>query len=233
MPKAKDVDKTTLKNEPEEEISEERETLKKTTEEKTSEEKIRALEEERKRLHAQLGHQRERAQKLQEELEELKLQPPTPSEEDFTKSVPEWDELTPTEQALFKKDQARGKKILALEKEIFSLKNTLGWQEQFSQIVKAFPQIVEREEDFKQFIGDELPSEKLAKAFLYEEAKEIGAKEEKERTEKSGLEKGTGGEKTPLLPKRTLEDLARLRIEDPKKYFQLIRERKIKEIPEE
>lgn len=204
-------------------------TPKNATEEKTSEE-IESLKAQIEALQAQKEHFREKAQRLGEELEELKtrtLLPP--SEKELKESYPDWDMLSPIEQKNLQDILALKKEIATLKEEIAKASTRLAWEDEFTKIVKSFPQLQARKEEFKEFLGSDLPSEKLAKAFLFEEAKELGAKEEKEKASRPGLEKATGGVKVvPASGELTPEEAAELRKKNPQLYFKLIRERRLK-----
>lgn len=174
----------------------------------------------------------ERALRAEEELARLKQQMlSTPSEEELSRKFPDWELYDEGTREIYRK-------ITALEREIFNLKVEKAkaeakakWEEDFNRIVSKNPELKSHKEEFREFASREqyenVPLPVLAELFL--------AKLPKERNEeipKPGLEKSTGGEKiTP--PKMTLEEIARLRTKNPKLYFKLIREKRLKDFPEE
>ena len=200
--------------------------------EKTSEEKIKSLEAQVGSLQAQKEHFREKAQELGTELEELKIKPATPSEEELAKQIPDWDMLSPTEQQLHKEIAGFKKELTSISKQFAKKSDQAKKEEKLAGLLRKYPELQEQEMEFREFCGDEEPSEHLVKSFLFEKAEEIGARKEAEKKEREGLEKGTGGEKTPPAPGMSLADIERLRKSNPKEYQRLLREKRIK-IPEE
>lgn len=195
-------------------------------EEKTSDE-IKALKDQIESLQAQKEHFREKAQKAEEGLQELKSKPPTPSD-DIDDEIPEWQELDPVRKQEIKERIALKRKSILLEQQLEQATKKLKWEEQFEALGKLYPQIIKRREEFKGFIEGDIPSEKLVKAFLYEEAKEFGAKEEKEKAKREGLETGTSGPKAPTAPGYSEEEIGEMMLKDPKKLQKLVQEGKIK-----
>lgn len=198
-------------------------------EEKTSE-KIKALEEQVSSLQAQKEHFREKAQRAGEELEGLKKNPPAPSDAELAETVPDWDLRSPTEQTLTKQQKALEGEIKALKGIIIKTTGKLDWEEQFSQLAKnpVFSKLAEKKDEFREFCKDNFPTDVLVKAFLFDEAKDIGAEEEAKRLKRPGLEKKIGGERTPPKTEMTYEEIAELRVKDPRRYAKLIRKGVIK-----
>jgi len=192
-------------------------------EEKTSEE-IKSLQKQIDSLQAQKEHFREKAQQSSEELEELRENPPPPSEIDRAEALSSWDQMSPTEQNLFKRQRDFKREIDGLKDRLARTTTKLDWDDQFSQLTKnpTFSSIAKRREKFKEFCGESMPSEVMAKAFLFEDAKEIGAKEEKDKT-RPGLETSSGGERKAPSPELTSEQREYLRVKEPEKYKALIR----------
>jgi len=212
----------------------------KTPEEKTSEEKIKVLKKENESLRIQKEHFRTQAQELGKELEELKIKASTPSDKDLSKEIEDWEMLSPTEQRLIREQMTLKKEIEVLKKISTKADTQLQWKDNFSNVVRIYPELLKKEREFKEHcekLGIISPTqeqmEALAKSFLFEEAEEIGAKKEKEKAERPGLETATGGEKPLPSPEMSLADIKRLRTEHNKEYLRLIREGKIKKLPEE
>ena len=63
----------------------------------------------------------------------------------------------------------------------------------------------------------------VAKIYLFDKAKEVGAREESEKINRFELERSTAGQKDPTV-KRTLEDWQRMAQENPMKFRELSKE---------
>ena len=91
-----------------------------------------------------------------------------------------------------------------------------------NEILNEFPQLKDSKDDFKgkYFNPNNTPDNikdilgDLAKVYLFDKAKEIGASEEKIRADRIDMERSTGGDKTPKSS-RTLEDWSRMAAENP------------------
>ena len=128
--------------------------------------------------------------------------------------------ITPTEEELYSDEgKALGKKISILEEKLISIEE----EKNLAVLFNQFPLLKEKTEEFKQFRQSEHPRAKLesvAKLYLAENGL-------LEPTRK-GLEKSTGGTRTPLTSGMTTEDVATLRKTNFKKYQQLLMEGKLK-----
>jgi len=226
MADAKNVDKTTLKNETGKPV--EKSVAPKNSEAEKTAEQIRALEEERTRLHAQLDHSREKAKQLGEEVESLRQTPPAPSDTDFARKVPYWEDLTPMEQQLHKEQDQLKREVAGLKTALNSSLSKQEREDSLTKTLKEYPQLKESEEDFRNFCSQADNAgagvAALAKAFLYEQAKEEGAREEREKAEQVGLETATGGDREPPQEGYTEEEIAQIKLSDPKRYERLIKE---------
>ena len=102
-----------------------------------------------------------------------------------------------------------------------------------SNVIEKYPQLKESKEEFKAkyFKGDNVPDniesllEDLSKIYLFDKAKEIGASEEKERSNRLDTERAKGGDRTPQTA-RKLEDWQRMAQENPAKFAKLSKEYK-------
>ncbi len=213
------VEKDTLINQQENEAPELQEE-EKTPEPDQRDNQIKTLQSQVATLQAQKEHWRDKAQKGATIINK------TPSEAEMAQVIPDWEYLSPQEQTL-------AKEVAFLKKEISSLKEMatgtarkITFDEQFSELSRNFPLLAGKKAEFKEHCESEEPTEKLAKSFLYDVAKEIGAIEEKEKMERPGLEIATGGIKTEPKPKAkgiTAEEAQKLRKSDPRKYNEMIR----------
>ena len=164
-----------------------------------------ALQEERKLRKEEA----ERVAKLEQELALLKSSPP-PS------TIVEEEDMS---------DEGK-----ALRKEITALNDKMSQMERANQLERLsiqFPALSELRSEFEQFAA-EFPRHKLenvAKLFLTE--KNLLSPE----PTRKGLERPTGGQRTPPSSKLSEDDVKRLRETQPRKYLKMIREGALK--PEE
>ena len=150
-----------------------------------------------------------------------------PSTEELSKSVPDWDLLSPTEQMLLKEQIFLKRKLATLESIQNLTSGQLQWEEDFGELTRKpeFKGLLAKKNEFKYFC-DKNPGasiEILAQSFLFDEAKDLGAEEEKEKLERKGLEKGSGGVRTPKAPGLSWEELEKIQKENPLEYQRLIK----------
>lgn len=161
----------------------------------------------------------------QSELEEqLKSNPP--SDKELAEKHPDWEYKDDEEKARIRREET-------LRKDIAMLKEKAAWDEDYKRILKEYPQLANQEEAFKEEAYKHSKSVDLkviAKSFLFDN-KSPEPEPEPEKP-KPGLEKPTGGTGNVPSTELTLEDITRLRETDERKYFKMIREGKIKKIPE-
>ena len=155
-------------------------------------------------LYAALKEERQRRKEVEERLKEIESQlSVSPDENDMS-------------------DEGR-----FLRKEISSLKDELSSIRESQEMEKLFaqhPVLKDKQEEFNEF-RTEYPRTKLsniAKLFLVENNLL------EEMPQRIGLEKTTGGNKLPISSGHTIDDIKRLREEQPRKYAQMLREGKIK-----
>lgn len=160
----------------------------------------------------------ERNKELEEKLAEASE---SSLEKDVSIRYPDWDLMTESEKILAKNQER-------IDKQLTELARDKVWDKDFSQMQKKYPKLAEKENEFKDFCSKykNIDAETLAKSFLFEETP---VKEVKER---KGLEKPTAGPNKTSIPGMSLEDIKRLREEQPKLYVKLLREGRIN-IPKE
>ena len=206
-------------------------------EEKTSEEEIKGepeidaeqinslksqLEEEKNKnisIQIQKERFRDKLRQAQEELDAVKTKPL--NSVDLTKH-PDWDIMTDIERETLRETHKTKQKIESIEKSLLTTKAKLEKSEMFNNVMGSFPQLKEQKKEFQEFLGEDIPTDKLAKAFLYEQAEEIGAKKERELANRKGLEKKSGGFKTAPKTDISYEDIKRLRETDYEKYKEFL-----------
>lgn len=156
---------------------------------------------------------------------EVKLKSEPPSDKELANKHPNWEFMEEEEKERIRREEAREKRLRKLEEQS-------AWEKDYKGVLKKFPDLAKKEEEFKDFAykHPEIKDlEVLAKSFLFEAKPE---EPEPDKPPKPGLEKPTGGTSTVPSTELTLEDITRLREDNPKKYFKMIQEGKIKEIPE-
>ena len=182
------------------------------------------------------------AQKLLRENELLKIQMAelaqrpnstveAPSDTELAKSVPDWDILSPTEQKLMK-ENIFIKREIAEVKRLQNLSNKeLLWERGFGELTMKpeFSALKAKKDEFSLYCSKNpySPIDVLARSFLFDESKNIGAKEVQEKIARKGLEKGVGGTRVPPKTGPTDDELSEMMVKEPLKYMKLIREKKI------
>ena len=156
-----------------------------------------------------------------------------PSDEELSKSISEWDMMSPIEQKIYKEQIGLKKEISFLKGDLSKTSGQLEWENNFVEITKndSYKELISKKSEFKYYCDKHAgtPIEVLAKSFLFEKAETLGGIKEKERQSRVGLEKGVGGIKTPQKPGLTYEEREKIRIEDPKRYAKLLKQGVIKE----
>ena len=159
----------------------------------------------------------ERAKILEEELTQLKES--SISSEKLAEAYPDWEMMSENEKWI--------------AKELTTLKEKQKWEEDLVKAKRIFPVLGEKEAEFKTYAykyPKSVDIEVLAKSFLFDNKSENPIKDEPAKT---GLEKPTGGTRQVPSPGMTLEDIKRLRENQPKLYEKMIRDGKFpKVLPE-
>ena len=96
------------------------------------------------------------------------------------------------------------------------------WDNAFAKVSEKYPDLVQSKDEFKTkyFKPNNVPSnienilEDVSKIYLFDKAKDIGAREEKQKVDRIESERATGGDKTPKAT-RSLEDWQRMGQENP------------------
>ena len=148
-----------------------------------------------------------------------------PSDEEAAKVVPDYDLLSPAEQHLQKEQIMLKRRLAKLGEVVHSQTTQLNHEKKFNELSVKYPSL--KKDVFVEFCNGREPTENMAKAFLFDQAKELGAREEAEKRARQGLESGSGGERKPAPKGLTDEEKEEMRVKDPVRYGRLIRERKI------
>ena len=109
--------------------------------------------------------------------------------------------------------------------------NERTWDGAFDKVASQYPELKDSRDDFKSKyfnvnnvpanVGDILGD--LAKVYLFDRARDIGAKEAIEKIDRIDLERANGGDKTPVTS-RSLEDWVQMAQSNPAKFAQLSKE---------
>jgi len=105
------------------------------------------------------------------------------------------------------------------------LYNEKRWNEAFDQAATKFPELREAKDDFKKrfYNQNNVPDninnivDDLSKIYLFEKAKDIGAKEATEQNNRIEIERSKGGTKSPVAS-RSLEDWHKLMETNPAEF---------------
>lgn len=104
------------------------------------------------------------------------------------------------------------------------------WNQAFETVAKELPELQDHLIDFRaRYYNpnadiDPVVLKELAKSFLFDKAKDIGAREALERANRVNLEDIGGGDKTPQHASRSLEDWQRMARTNPAKFASLSKE---------
>lgn len=110
--------------------------------------------------------------------------------------------------------------------------NEKKWESAFEEASKDIPDLASHADEFKTRYYNQanVPEnmtdiiKDLAKIYLFDAAKDIGAKEESEKASRINLEDVTGGDKTAPSASRSIEDWQRMASENPAKFAALSKE---------
>ena len=156
-----------------------------------------------------------------------------PTETEMRKLYPDWDDRMDEEKEILRKQVSLEKRINKATLLLTKMQEERNWNTEIDQflekakIMDEYSDLKGRESEFRAFANKPthrgISLEVLARAFLYHP-------EEKTPQPKQShlLEKGSGGRSKPPKASLTPEDIRNLRKNDPKKYNQLVREKKIK-----
>lgn len=131
--------------------------------------------------------------------------------------------ITRKAQAEILKDPA-----IAYSRNVYSEKR---WDDAFESIAQKYPELKENKDDFKvkYYKPGSVPNnienilEDVSKIYLFDKAKDIGAREAKAKEDRIELERATGGDKAPVAT-RDLSDWQRMAQENPAKFAKLSKE---------
>jgi len=177
---------------------------------------VQKILDENKRLKAQIA---ELVQKNQFSI---------PAEEVLKSEIPEWEIYDEEQKKLLIKlfelatkqaiNATRSSQEFKLVEELYEQYN---WEKQFSEVVKEYPELKDKKEEFKEFSyqpeNRTIPLSVLAEAFLFRN-KNLTYKSEPQQP-KVGLERPSGGERVSTTPTMTGEDWLRLAQKNPSEFL--------------
>lgn len=166
-----------------------------------------------------LAHKLEQEEKARRELTN------EPTESDLQAAFPDWEMMSPTEQALAKRTLASERTAKALLLKENAREQIERWDNDLEFAIAKNPSLLGKEQAFKDFARKPtrrgVDVDVLVKAFLYDAAPPSPSPVPAPR--QPGLEPGTGGPKTPVKPKLlTAPELKQLRETDDKAYREYI-----------
>lgn len=155
-------------------------------------------------LYAALAEERAKRKELEGKIKELESSPSPTVEEDIVSD--------------------EGRMLYQELKNVRSELTSLKEDRELEGIIRQFPQLKERVGELKEFRSEypTLSMDKVAKLFIVENNLHEEPKQRK------GLEKPSGGNKTPPSSGISREDVQRLRETDPRRYARMIRDGKLR-----
>lgn len=173
-----------------------------------------------------------RIKKLEEELKDKETVNNSSYSEDLYPNFGELDEEAQNNLLVYTKNIERNVRneinkdpALAFARGIYNEKQ---WDDAFHSVSEQYPELQKNGEDFKtkyfnpnnvpENIGEILND--VAKIYLFDKVKEIGAEEERKKSNRIELESTTGGERTPVS-RRSIEEWQELARTNPAKFAKL------------
>lgn len=159
----------------------------------------------------------------------------TPEDDEMRQVYSNWDELDEGSKAYHRDKRAMEKRVAYSEQVALSLAEKLEFEDKLEDFLETPPDefkgIKGKESEFKRFAKKKdnigLPMTILAKSFLFDVQDDIPKPHTPTLT--PGLEKGTGGPRTPTKTKISLEDSRTIRQTDYKRYMELVKSGQIED----
>jgi hypothetical protein len=145
-------------------------------------------------------------------------------EKDLSVRYPDWDLMTESEKILAKNQER-------IDKQLAELAEEKAWDKNFTKVRSKYSKLADKENEFKEFCNRHpkgVDTETLAKSFLFDDKTPV----KEETKERKGLERPTAGPNKISTPGMTLEDIKRLREEQPKLYAKMLKEGRLN-VPKE
>lgn len=110
--------------------------------------------------------------------------------------------------------------------------NERKWEQAFDEVSYEFPELKDNKDDFKSkyYKSSNVPEnikdiiKDLSKIYLFDKARDLGAKEAAEKLARIDIERANGGDKTPTSSSRSLEDWNRMAQENPAQFARLAKQ---------
>lgn len=144
------------------------------------------------------------------------------TEDELRSLYPDWEQMNDTEKRAFRETALANKKANLAMNTAFNIMEQQAWAADFAKTLKANPALTGREEDFKAYCykptHKNVPIDVLVKSFLFDLPQAPASV-----PATPGLEKGSGGPRGDETPgEYTEEQLAQIRVSDPKRYRQIL-----------
>lgn len=182
---------------------------------------------------------RQEKEKLEEEYEKIKAQAEQGANHGYDPdTIPGFEQLSDEEQKnlIAYTEGIKRKALEEIKKDpayTFAREtyNERKWESAFDKAADKFPELRESKDDFrkKYYNPNNVPEnidviiEDLSKVYLFDRARELGAKEALEKAERIDIERQQAGDKTPVA-KRSLEDWHKLAQSNPAQFAKLAKE---------
>ena len=179
--------------------------------------------------------------KLKEENETLKTKKEQNTEDELSKTIPDWDILTLDQRRSISMSVGSLKQDLEKVKaQVAEIVDEREFEHTFKKVTSEpeFAIIKRHKREFREYAYKQenlnVPLSILSKSFLVDKNL-IGVKPTEQNKDdnpdagRSGLDSGSGGDRTPQTPKGgyTADEVEKIRKEDPRKYARLAREGKL------
>jgi len=179
--------------------------------------------------------------RLREENETLKTKKEQNTEDELSKTIPDWDILTLDQRRSISMSVGSLKQDLEKVKaQVAEIVDEREFEHTFKKVTSEpeFAIIKKHKREFREYAYKQenlnVPLSILSKSFLVDKNL-IGVKPTEQNKDdnpdagRSGLDSGSGGDRTPQTPKGgyTADEVEKIRKEDPRKYARLAREGKL------
>lgn len=110
--------------------------------------------------------------------------------------------------------------------------NQRRWEQAFDEATFEYPELKDNKDDFKSkyYNANNVPDnikdiiKDLSKIYLFDKARDLGAKEATEKLARIDIERANGGDKTPASSSRSLEDWNRMAQENPAQFAKMAKQ---------
>ena len=145
------------------------------------------------------------------------------TEDELRSIYPDWNSFNDIEKRAFRETAIANKKANQAMNLALNLSEQRAWETDFARILKANPALAGREEEFKAYCykpaHKNVPIDVLVKSFLFD----VQITNVQTPTQPApSLERGSGGPRESGNGELSEEQLAQIRVSDPKRYRQIL-----------